>query len=230
MISVAKQWNPKQALLKSLIKEKDKFEEAINLSLELHSMVHTSEMSQINGNTFEDEVWDKLDEVSFVTMPTEKDTTIAWNIWHITRIEDITTNILIADESQVINSDTWLEKMNVKVRDTGNAMTDEEIIALSLSIDMEALRKYRIAVGRKTCQIIEKLKFEDLKRKIQPVSLQRILAEGGVLDIEGSRWLLDFWGKKNVAGILLMPVTRHQIVHINDSLKLKEKCKKKLKL
>ena len=55
--------------------------------------------------------------------------------------------------------------------------------------------------------------------------LNRILNEGGVLDVEGSRWLLDFWGKKNVAGLILMPVTRHQLVHLNDSMKIKKKFK-----
>ena len=62
---------------------------------------------------------------------------------------------------------------------------------------------------------------------MEPSSVNRILSEGGVLDVEDSSWLLDFWGKKNVAGIIQMPITRHQVVHINDSLKLKEKCKKR---
>jgi hypothetical protein len=35
--------------------------------------------------------------------------------------------------------------------------------------------------------------------------------------------LLDFWGKKNVARIIMMPITRHQIVRVNDSLKLRIK-------
>ena len=61
---------------------------------------------------------------------------------------------------------------------------------------------------------------------MEPDRLQRILYEGGVLNVEGANWLIDFWSRKNVAGILLMPVTRHQIVHINESIQLKQKCKK----
>jgi hypothetical protein len=45
----------------------------------------------------------------------------------------------------------------------------------------------------------------------------------GVTEHKDSVWLLDFWGKKTVAGILLMPITRHQIVHLNDCIKLKER-------
>jgi hypothetical protein len=184
-------------------------------------------MSGSADGTFEDDVWDGLDETAFKTMPAGKDTTIAWNMWHITRIEDITSNILIADEVQVINSDNWAEKMSVKVYDTGNAMTDDEITAFSSSINSRELRNYRMAVGRKTRQIIGWLKPEDLKRKIPPERLQRVLVEGGILNVDGSIWLLDFWGRKNVAGILTMPLTRHQVVHLNDSLKIKAKFIKK---
>ncbi len=228
MISVVTLWNPKQALLREIIQKPDQFDEAIKLCLEMHSLVHTSEMSGINMKTFEDELWDGLDELSFRRMPTIKDATIAWNIWHLTRIEDITANILIANDIQVIAREHWLDKMNVTVCDTGNAMTDEEIEALSSAINMKELRSYRMAVGKKTREIIKQLQVNDLKKKIEPARLQRVFDEGGVLKVEGSKWLVDFWGKKTIAGILLMPITRHQIVHINDSLKLKEKCKREI--
>ena len=200
--------------------------EAIKLCLDQHSMVHSSEMSQISAVTFEDELWEGLDELSFRTMPTVKDETVAWSLWHLTRIEDITMNILVADETQIINTDNWIERMNVNVLDTGNAMTDEEIIDLSSNIDMQELRNYRIAVGRKTRDIIQQFKPADLKRKMEPKRLQRILDEGAVLNVDGAKWLIDFWGRKNVAGILLMPVTRHNLVHINESMNIKKKCQK----
>lgn len=219
-------WNSNQKLLKEILLKQDKFEQAMKLCLEQHAMLHSSEMSEIGLITFEDELWENLGETTFRTKPSVEDDTIAWNLWHLSRIEDITINILIAGEAQVINTDHWLEKMNVKVCDTGNSMTHDEIIDLSSNINMQELRNYRIAVGRKTREIIEKLKPTDLKRKMEPARLQRILDEGAVLDIDSSNWLIDFWGRKNVAGILLMPVTRHLMVHINDSIRLKEKCKR----
>ncbi len=226
MLSITEQWNPKQALLKSIIHKPDKFDQAIQICLDLHSLVHTSEMSSLNTRTFEDEVWDGLNEKVFSTMLDNKTSTIAWDIWHLTRIEDITANILIADDSQVINSGKWLEKMMVTVCDTGNAMTRDEITSLSSQINMTELRNYRIAVGRKTRQIITQLMPIDMKKRFEASRIQRVLDEGGILEAEGSKWLLDFWGKKTVAGILLMPITRHQVVHINDALRIKEKCMK----
>lgn len=223
-------WNSQQKLLRSIILKPDRFDEAIKLCLEQHAMAHAAEMSQMKDATFDDELWDGLNEMMFRTMPSEMDEeTIAWCIWHTTRIEDITMNILVADDVQVINCDSWIEKMNVRVRDTGNAMTNEEIIDFSSSIDMQELRNYRKAVGQKTREIIKGFKPSDLKRKIEADRLQRALDEGAVLNVDGSNWLIDFWGRKNVAGILLMPVTRHNIVHINEAMQLKQKCSKIVK-
>lgn len=216
-------WGSKQNLLRNILLKLDKFEEAITLCLEQHAMVHSSEMSQINAVTFEDELWNNLDEIVFRTMPTINDETIAWSLWHLTRVEDITMNILVADADQVINTDNWLEKMQVKICDTGNSMTDEEIIELSSKINMQELRNYRIAVGRRSREMIRNFQPADLKRKMEAARLQRVLDEGAVLNVEGANWLINFWGRKNVAGILLMPVTRHHMVHINESMRLKKK-------
>ena len=62
-----------------------------------------------------------------------------------------------------------------------------------------------------------------MKRKFDKEKLQMIIDEGAVLDVEASNWLIDFWGRKNVAGIILMPATRHNMVHINESLSAKRK-------
>lgn len=221
MIDVAGQWNPKQALLKELLQRTDRFDAAVELCLEMHSFLHTSEMSGVKCGTYEDVLWKGLDEKSFRIMPTASDVTIAWNLWHLTRIEDLTVNILIADDTQVINQDRWLERMGTNVRDTGNAMTDDEIMEFSDKVDMMELRNYRIAVGRRTREVLKSLECGAAKKKVAPDRLQRILEEGGVL--ESTRGLLEFWGKKSVAGILQMPVTRHQIVHLNDSFKIKQK-------
>jgi hypothetical protein len=91
---------------------------------------------------------------------------------------------------------------------------------------MHEMRNYRIAVGRRTREIIKTLKPSDMKRKFEKDSLERILDEGAVAKVDGAKWLVDFWGRKNVAGILLMPVTRHQVVHINEALRAKVRANK----
>ena len=215
-------WNPKQAQLRTLISKPDRFDDAMQLCLDLHSVLHCSEVSSMSFPSYLDRIWNGMTANAFITMPTSKDVTIAWNIWHITRIEDITTNILIADSEQVLNND-WLGKLNVSVTDTGNAMNDDEILSLSHSLNMDALKNYRNAVGTKTRAVIKNLNPNDMKRKVNPESIERIKNEGGVTDHSESIWLLDFWGRKDIAGIILMPITRHQIIHLSDSMKIKNK-------
>jgi hypothetical protein len=171
-----------------------------------------------------DELWEGLEDKAFRTMPTSKDDTIAWNIWHITRIEDLTANFLIVGQEQVLDL-SWLERLNTKVTDTGNSMTDEEIIAFSKDVSKEGLYEYRKAVGRRTKEILEGLIPEELKCKVPKEGIVRIAEVGGVAQHPEAIWLLDFWGKKTVAGILQMPITRHQIVHLNASGKLKQRIK-----
>lgn len=223
MFSVVESWNPQQKLFKSIMKKEERFDDAKELILYLHSMVHISKVYSLDGITLEDEVWDDVSSFDFVTMPTIKDATIAWNIWHITRIEDLVVNILIANDKQVLDAG-WLSRLGVDITDTGNAMSDDEIISLSNKLNMVELQGYRNAVGIKTRNALSSLKFSDLKRKVTTEGLKRILDEGGVIDHPESIWLLDFWGKKDVAGLINMPITRHQVVHLNDSLKLKKKC------
>ena len=76
-------------------------------------------------------------------------------------------------------------------------------------------------MGTQTQLVFSKPQIEDMNRKVESKDIERILNEGGVINHPDSIWLLDFWGRKNVAGIILMPGTRHQIGHINDCYNLK---------
>ena len=222
-------WNAQQTHLREILLKPDEFDEAMKICLEQHSMVHSSEMSGTNAETFEDELWKGLDNTTFRTAVGVKGRTVAYGIWHSTRIEDITMNILVAGSNQVIASDNWISGINSSIYDTGNAMNAGEIMEFSKNINMKELRNYRIAVGRRTREIIRGFKPTDLKRKFDDITLKKIFDIGAVSKDEAASWLVDFWGRKNVAGILLMPVTRHHTVHINESLNAKSKANRKHK-
>lgn len=218
-----KTWNKYLKELREVILKKDKVDESRSLAMMLHSMVHSSYVSETNEKTFEDELLEDLEDEIFRTSINEKGRTIAYGLWHSSRIEDITMNLLVAGDEQVFNSGNWKEEINTNIIDTGNALSSEEILEFSKNINIQELKNYRIAVGKKTRAIIGNLTNEDMKRKFDKEKLQRIIDEGAVLDVEASNWLIDFWGRKNVAGIILMPATRHNMVHINESLSAKRK-------
>ncbi|SHI16610.1 DinB superfamily protein [Sporobacter termitidis DSM 10068] len=221
---IAPDWNERQARLREIIRKPEFYNEAQALFLSMHRAVHFS--ADGAAPTYMDTVWDGLAPADIAVMPTAKDVTIAWNIWHITRIEDLTVNILIDCANQLLNH-SWLARLNTAVTDTGNAMTDDEIVDFSRNIDMEALKRYRLAVGENTQKVLQALSCDDMKRKVRPEGLEKIRGEGGVTAHPDSEWLLDFWGRKDVAGIILMPVTRHQIGHLNDSAALKNAIRRK---
>lgn len=206
--------------LNAIIRKPDKLDEAKRLFLELHSKLHISSMSGTERNEVDALLADlALHEYSI--MPTSKDETIAWVLWHIARIEDLTMNILVDNGKQLFD-DEWKIQLNTSICDTGNALSDDEIMELSRRLNIERLVAYRSTVGRRTRDIVKSLSADDMKRKVAVHGLDAIKRVSGVTEQEDSRWLLDFWGEKDVAGLLLMPPTRHVIMHLNDCCKWKQ--------
>ena len=211
--------------LNSIIRKSSETQRSKDLFLQIHAKLHPSVVSDTDRNEVDNLLCD-LKQNEYAVMPTRKDETIAWVLWHIARIEDLTMNILVAREEQVFNQD-WRERLNSRITDTGNALTDDEIMELSRTINTEQLICYRNAVAHKTRDIIRSLSAADLKRRVRQDDIEKILSVGGVTQQENSIWLLDFWGKKDVAGILLMPPARHVMLHLNDSCKWKESIRTK---
>ena len=205
--------------LNEIIRKKNEVIAAKELFTAIHSKLHTAEVYDTGSNEV-DVLLGDLQPHEYRIMPTAKDETIAWVLWHITRIEDLTMNYLVAESRQVFDSD-WKKKLNTPIADTGNALTDHEIMDLSSRLNIEILKSYRNAVGKRTAEIVKTLTAEDMKRKVSLQGLNQIKAAGGVTEQESSLYLLDFWGKKDIAGILLMPPTRHMILHLNDCCKWK---------
>ncbi len=194
---------------------------AIEMFLSQHAMLHSAMMAQTEPWSFEDEVLDDMTDEQIRRIPQNHDHSVAWNLWHIARIEDVAMNILVAGNPQILFRDNWLERMKISNRDTGNAMSREAMANLSATIDIESLRTYRLAVGRGTQEIAKGLDLEDLRQKVQPSRLQQVMDEGAL--VEAAVGIKDYWSRRNIAGLLLMPATRHSLVHLNEALTLKRR-------
>jgi len=199
----------------------DEYQEACQLFFKQHAMLHSDKMSGAGHFSLEDEVFEDLDDEKARQIPRSSEHSIAWNIWHIARIEDVAMNILVAGTPQIMDRDQWQEQMNVEQYDTGNTMHAEMIRELSHSIDIAALRDYRAAVGRRTQEIVKGIQAGDLKNKVEPARIEQLRQSGAV--VAAADDLIDYWSRRNIAGLLLMPATRHNLVHLNESLRLKEK-------
>lgn len=209
----------KHLRLSKLIRKKDSLEQAKALFFEIHSAVN---MPCVYG-TSENEVSALLEGLSasdFSVMPGSKDDTIAWSLWHIARIEDLTINMLIARGDQLF--DTFrAEKIGSPITDTGNALSDDEMVSFSKTVNIEALIDYRNAVAARTKEVVQGLSADDMRRKVASADTERIAECGGVTSQDDSRWLLDYWAGKDTAGLLLMPPTRHALLHLNNCARIK---------
>ena len=209
--------------------EGDNLEKMRELALELHAMVHPAEISGRAEETVADfvlrymmeghqnelvprETWDTdLHYAGSKTVP------ICWQFWHIYRIEDIVSNILMANGRQIFNEE-WKRKTGSSITDTGNALEPDELIAWSKNINVEELRNYMIAVGRNTRRILSGLTMKQIKSMVPEEWVMRILEEGGVTTDFRSVWLLVFWGRLTVGGMILTPMTSHHMMHLPTSV------------
>ena len=216
-----KDWNDKQKKLKVLLSDQKTFSKGKDLLLEMHGLLHDNKVYKTGVETVYDNVWENLrDETCRII--SSKETSIVWNIWHITRIEDLIANIIMGNKETVFNNEVQA-KLNIKIKDSGNAMTYSDIERFNQAINIKALKEYRVKVGKSTKKIIESLEYGDMKKKVTAEQLEKIKKNGGVVNDPKSIWLLDFWGRKNTVGLIMMPITRHQQVHLNDCLKIKQK-------
>jgi hypothetical protein len=219
-----KLWNEQHQLLRRALEDAADHSAAIDLFLHQHAMVHDAAMSNSGLPSFAEEVWQDASEAVIRCLPPKCEHSIAWLVWHIARIEDMTMNVLLGGKAQVFQQADWLTKMNITVRHTGNVVMDTtDVVELSQAIDIAVLRAYRLAVGCATRQAVTGLNPEELQRKVDPARLQGLLDDGSIAP--EAKGLIEYWGSLTLGGLLLMPPTRHCLVHLNEALKVKKKCR-----
>jgi hypothetical protein len=210
-----------QTELRRMLLSDDRYQDAFQVFFKQHAMLHSAKMANTGSFSLEDEVFEDLSEEHARRIPQQSENSIIWNIWHIARIEDVAMNMLVAGSHQVFTSEDWGEKLKIEAIDTGNAMPAALIKSLSDRINIPYLRAYRVAVGRRTREIVEELQPAALKNKVAPDRLADVQKAGAVIPAADD--LIEYWSRRNIAGLLLMPATRHNLVHLNESLRLKEK-------
>ena len=195
------------------------------LALEVHAMVHPAEVSGGFEKTIADYVLDyMLAGNQNVLVPRQIWDTdlhyagtdmvpLCWQFWHTYRIEDLVSNILMADRNQVFD-ETWQKKIGAIITDTGNALEPDEAKDFCEKINPLALREYMIAVGKNTRSILEKLTLEEMKSMAPEEWVMKILEVGGVTTDFRSVWLLVFWGRLTRGGMILTPMTYHHMMHL----------------
>lgn len=199
------------------------------LTLEVHAMVHPAEISGRTEKTIADYVLDYMLRGNQNELVPREDydvdlhyagtrtVPLCWQFWHTYRIEDLVSNILMANQNQIFNEE-WQRKIGSPITDTGNALELDEAIAFGKEINVEALHEYMLAVGKNTCNILGNLTLVQINSMVPEEWVMRILEEGGVTTDFRSVWLLVFWGRLTMGGMILTPMTDHHMMHLPPCL------------
>ena len=201
----------------------------IELTLEVHAMVHPAEISGRTERTIADYVLEYMLSGNQNKVVPREDYDVdlhyagtnrvpmCWQLWHTYRIEDLVSNILMANQNQIFNKE-WQKKIGASITDTGNALEFEEAVEFGKKINVFALRDYMIEVGKNTRNILKNLTLEQIHSMVPEEWVMRILEEGGVTTDFRSVWLLVFWGRLTRGGMILTPMTDHHMMHLPPCL------------
>jgi hypothetical protein len=212
------EWSELNKKMQLQIKKKGTFYEGIDTLLELRKEL----MKEIVSFK---EVLDREDfnAMPFINAKGYHNKTIAYSLYHIFRIEDIVSNSLIKKREQVLFKDNYHEKMKSTIITTGNELIKQEISVFSAKLNLDELYNYIEAVDVSTTQLLKELSYEDLKIKMTELDKEKLKPLKVVSEADNAFWLIDYWCDKNIQGLIQMPLSRHWIMHIEASLRIKNK-------
>ena len=213
-----KEWSGWNKSIQEQIKKKDTYKAGIDTLLELRN-----ELMQVLLSFQSDLTREEFNAIPFVNANGYHCKTIAYSIWHIFRIEDIVAHTLINETEQVFFSGNYRRRINSPIITTGNELVKYQIADFSKQLNLEELYSYILEVKESTEKIICGLSYDMLKMKISEERKECLKSLNVVSGDENAIWLIDYWCGKDIRGLIQMPFSRHWIMHIEASLRIKDK-------
>ena len=158
----SRDWGRQQQILRRLLMKDHDFQTALPVFLGQHAMIHAARLLPGSHWSGQDDVLNNLTEAQLRCVPSDCPHSVVWSLWHITRIEDVTMNVLLADAPQLLHSGNWLTQLETSYEGVGNELSLDEIASVSQTVNLQALLAYRLAVGKRTRAIVRRLNPEIL--------------------------------------------------------------------
>ncbi len=212
-----KEWSDLNKAMQQLLKKRDTFNEGIAALFRLRDELYNTMLS----------LREELSRRDFDAMPYPKAKgyhckNIAYSLWHIFRIEDITANTLIADREQVFFTGDYQRRINSPIITTGNELSGDEIAGFTKVLDIGALYEYISDVKQSTEDTLLGMDFDKLKTKIPTERREKLISLEVVSRSEDAFWLVDYWCGKDIRGLIQMPFSRHHIMHTEAMLRIRD--------
>jgi hypothetical protein len=97
-------------------------------------------------------------------VPEQGSHSIAWCLWHTSRVEDLIVNARIRDAEPIWNAD-WAERTGLPAKGIGTDMSNDEAHAVHIT-SMEAFAAYQDAVFAQTADYLAAASDADLERDV----------------------------------------------------------------
>ena len=213
-----KEWSELNKTMQTQIRKNDTYEAGIDTLFELRNRlmkILTVFYSELNREEF--------NAIPFLNADGYHSKTIAYSIWHIFRIEDIVAHILINEDEQVFCTEGYQERINSPIITTGNELEKQQIADFSMQLNLKELYSYIFEVKASTERIIKSLSYDEMKKKVSKERKEYLKSLNVVSNHENAIWLIDYWCNKDIRGLIQMPFSRHWIMHIEASLRIRNK-------
>ena len=212
-----KEWSDLNKAMQQLLKMRHTFNEGIAVLFRLRDELYNTMLS----------LREELSRGDFDAMPYPKAKgyhckNIAYSLWHIFRIEDITANTLIANREQVFFTGDYQRRINSPIITTGNELSGDEIVGFTKVLDIGALYEYISDVKQSTEDTLLGMDFDKLKTKIPTERREKLISLEVVSRSEDAFWLVDYWCGKDIRGLIQMPFSRHHIMHTEAMLRIRD--------
>ncbi|MDF9824203.1 hypothetical protein M2475_000561 [Breznakia sp. PF5-3] len=215
---MSSEWSDLNKTMQNQIKKKDSFNDGINTLLELRKGL-LKEIFKFKDTIKRND----FDKIPFINAKGYHNKTIVYSLWHIFRIEDIVTHTLIQKDKQIFFDKDYQKRINSPIITTGNELVKEEISDFSKDLNLDELYQYIVDVNESTIELLRNLSYSDLKIQMSNMDKEQIKELKVVSDDENAAWLIDYWCKKNIKGLITMPLSRHWIMHVDACSRILKK-------
>jgi hypothetical protein len=159
--------------------------------------------------------WEQVPQDLMRQRPHKRTNSIAWNLWHITRVEDAGLNRFVVDRPQILDEGHWAERMKIPWRHHGTEMTFTEVDELNKQIDLSALYDYSQAVQERTRTIVETLEQKDLSEGMEEQRLRQIMGVEGLAHSQAEDFIKNYLGWSKLKCLMTFGLT-HTWQHVGE--------------
>lgn len=213
-----KEWSELNKAMQIQIRKNDTYDAGIHTLFELRNRLMktlTTFYSELSREEF--------NAIPFLNADGYHNKTIAYSMWHIFRIEDIVSHVLINGDEQVFCTGNYRKRIHSPIITTGNELVKRQIADFSRQLDLKELYSYILEVKASTEKIIKSLSYDGLKKKVSEERKECLKSLNVVSNDENAIWLIDYWCGKDMRELIQMPFSRHWIMHIEASLRIRNK-------